>query len=610
MKILSWNVRGLGKLRAVRRLRNKLREINPQIVFLMETKLDSKRMENVRRKCGFVNGIDISATGSRWGLSLGWKSDIQINLRSFSDSYIDVEVINSDISSNWRLTGFYGSPVTSLRHISWDTLRSLGADQSLPWLSIGDYNEILMAEEKKGGMVRSARQMDEFRSAVQDCDLSDLGYTGRWYTWEKGKFAATNVRERLDRGLANPAWWDLYPNFQVSHLSHSISDHCPVLVDTIGCIPQNPTSTSNCFSFDANWVLEEDFEQLVSTSWIGDHSPVPDKLERLALSIKNWCRGLRSRRFRTNKSLKERLEHLSLADPDDDVLEELTEVKLALNLEADKEEIYWEQRAHVNWLQHGDRNTTFFHKWATFRQKKNIVRKLRRDSGSWEDDEAAMANMAKDYFSNLFTSESVESPDSVLELIPRSITSANNACLLAPISKDEFHQAVKQMAPLKASGLDGFPALFYQQYWHIVGEDVSTYCNLVLRRDMALGGVNLTSIVLVPKVDQPVTIDQFRPISLCSVLYKIMAKALANRIRPLLDKCIDPTQSVFVPGRAITDNILIAYELMHSMKIKKHGKAGSFALKLDMAKAYDRVSWGFFWRKLCWRWVLIGSGLT
>ncbi|GMJ10541.1 hypothetical protein like AT1G43760 [Hibiscus trionum] len=349
--------------------------------------------------------------------------------------------------------------------------------------------------------------MEEFRSAIQDCDLSDLGYNGRWYTWEKGKFAATNVRERLDRGLANPAWWDLFPQFRVSHIPHSFSDHCPVLVDTVGCASHNPVPTTNAFSFDANWVLEEDFEQLISTSWLSDQSSVPSKLERLALSIKSWCRGLRARRLRSNKVLRERLADLSLQDPDDDALEELTEVKLALNLEADKEEIFWEQRAHVNWLQHGDRNTTFFHKWATFRQKKNRVRKLRRSDGSWEDDEAAMANMAKEYFSDIFTSEAVENPDSILELIPRSISSTNNACLLAPFTKDDFFLAVKQMAPLKAADLDGFPALFYQRYWHIVGDDVSSFCNLVLCGEMVLGDVNLTSIVLVPKIVQPVTID-------------------------------------------------------------------------------------------------------
>ncbi|GMI86859.1 hypothetical protein HRI_002355200 [Hibiscus trionum] len=87
--------------------------------------------------------------------------------------------------------------------------------------------------------------------------------------------------------------------------------------------------------------------------------------------------------------------------------------------------------------------------------------------------------------------------------------------------------------------------------------------------------------------------DQFRPISLCQVLYKIVAKALANRLRSLLDKCNDETQSAFVPGISISDNVLIAYELMHSMKVRKRGLKGSFALKLDMAKAYDRLNWDF-----------------
>lgn len=107
-------------------------------------------MELVRLKCGFYNGIDIGVVGSKGGLSLGWKGNSLIGLKTYSSYHIDVEVHDNECEVHWRFTGFYGNPDERQKNKSWELMQQLGHDQMLPWLVIGDFNEIINYFEKKG----------------------------------------------------------------------------------------------------------------------------------------------------------------------------------------------------------------------------------------------------------------------------------------------------------------------------------------------------------------------------------------------------------------------------------------------------------------------------
>lgn len=100
-------------------------------------------------------------------------------------------------------------------------------------------------------------------------------------------------------------------------------------------------------------------------------------------------------------------------------------------------------------------------------------------------------------------------------------------------------------------------------------------------------------MVLIPKKENACCPKDLRPNALCNVLYKILAKVLANRLKIILPSLISEHQSAFVPGRSITDNVLVAFEIIHHMNKKKRGNEGEVALKLDISKAYDRVEWTY-----------------
>ena len=149
------------------------------------------------------------------------------------------------------------------------------------------------------------------------------------------------------------------------------------------------------------------------------------------------------------------------------------------------------------------------------------------------------------------------------------------------------------MHPTKASGPDGMSAIIYQKYWDIIGDDVIKIVLNILNFIAPIAELNKTNIALIPKINNPTKISEFRPISLCNVSYKIVSKVLANRLKPLLSTIISKSQSAFVPSILITDNVLVAFEIMHYLKKKKDGKEGYMAIKLDMSKPYDRVEWCF-----------------
>jgi hypothetical protein len=115
----------------------------------------------------------------------------------------------------------------------------------------------------------------------------------------------------------------------------------------------------------------------------------------------------------------------------------------------------------------------------------------------------------------------------------------------------------------------------------------------ILNSEVMPYDLNMTNIVLIPKTKTPACVTEFRPISLCNVLYKVLSKVLANRLKRVLPAIISPTQSASIPGRLILDNILAAYETLHTMHTSMRGKKGFMAVKLDMSKAYDRIEWNF-----------------
>ncbi|KAH1056129.1 hypothetical protein J1N35_034194 [Gossypium stocksii] len=212
-----------------------------------------------------------------------------------------------------------------------------------------------------------------------------------------------------------------------------------------------------------------------------------------------------------------------------------------LNLEANREKLFWKQRVRVNWLRMGDRNTSSFHSFAYSQKRINVVRGLEGESGAWVSGEEEMVGLATSYFKDSLLSKPMRSCDLLFVEVQPCISESLNKDLMAEFKVDEVVGAIKAMAPLKASGKDGFLALFYQNFWHVVREEVAKYCLEVLNGQRDLEKVNRKNIFLIPKVPTLENIGQLKPISLCNVIYKVILKVVVNRFQRALSVCIDET---------------------------------------------------------------------
>ncbi|PON41504.1 Endonuclease/exonuclease/phosphatase [Trema orientale] len=162
----------------------------------------------------------------------------------------------------WRFTGFYGNPKAHLRSFSSDLLRRLKSLNLLPWLYRGDFNKVLILSEKIVGGDRSVTSIVNFRKAIVDCDLNDLGFSGFLVTWNNKQESTSNIQERLDRFIGSSSWQSLFPWAHVEHGEFFQSDHCPIIVHLVSRLGGKAergdfAQSSKSFKFESFWLKED-----------------------------------------------------------------------------------------------------------------------------------------------------------------------------------------------------------------------------------------------------------------------------------------------------------------------------------------------------------------
>lgn len=549
-------------------------------------------MQSVKRSLGCKGCLEVESRGHSGGLALLWDNTFDVKVISYSARHIDA-IIEPNGVAPWRFTGIYGYPQGPDKHKTWNLMRELATHSDLPWLLCGDFNCIVSEEEKLNGVDVPQAVMSGFSDAIQDCSLTDMGWTGSFYTWHR---RGTYIR--LDRGLSSADWLQLFPGAELEVLPTPTSDHNPLLIKLF---PKREfRRKQRPFRFEEMWLLDEQCNGVVEKAWNsvvsnGSFDILLAKIAACAAALTEWNRnhfGIVQKRVRDCekkfKAIRRRIQ-TSEAQEEEKVL--MAEMDSLL----ERENVMWRQKSRQDWLTHGDRNTKFFHSRATERKRRNTIKSLCGPENNEVSDVVGMGALVNGFYSDLFASGIDSSNFSeVTDTITPMITATDNASLLRPFTPTEVKTALFQMSPSKAPGPDGMPPKFFQHFWYLVGNDVTSACLSYLNSDTVWPEkFNDTNVVLIPKVPEPKSLSDLRPISLCNITYKIISKALANRMQKLLSKCVSISQSAFMPGRLISDNILLASEVIHYLRRKEKGAKCFLAAKLDLSKAYDRMEWNY-----------------
>ncbi|KAJ9557115.1 hypothetical protein OSB04_011729 [Centaurea solstitialis] len=601
---LTWNIRGLNTSSKQAEVRDLIKEKGVNICALLETHVKGEVLPNVCSRVfgrwNWVSNQTVSQYGTR--IIVAWdEAAFDIMLLELDSQFMNCEIKVRGSNSAFFATFIYGANQGSVRHLLWSGVRRFRAIiGDKPWVVAGDFNALSFPHDALGGSSRRNSDMADFASFVDDVEIFDMRYTGVHHTWCQKPNQEAGLRRKLDRVMANTTFTSLFANASVVFLPRGISDHSPSLV-TFSC---GVKKRKRGFKFD-NFLIENPrFFQIVNDGW-NTHVDgnfmfrVTSKLKLLKKPLANLRNTYGDLSLRVKKA-KHELDVIQLAcdlDPFNMVLrDDLLATRMAYNQARLDEEVAAMQRAKVKWLKEGDSNTRYFHMAIKEKRHSQQIHSIRDMSGVYVHDEEVPKAFLDHLKSIIGTSDASIDPQIPDGIITHSLSFEEANHMIRPFTDEDVRNAMFSIGNEKAPGPDGFSAKFFKATWNTIGKDVSIAIHNFFYRSHLVGELNHTLLCLLPKSPNASTVSDFRPIACCKVLYKCISKMLVERIKPALDGLVSRTQSAFIPGRRIVDNILMAHELVVGYQLNVGQPRCAF--KIDIRKAYDMVSWDFLFNML------------
>ncbi|GJU94038.1 sugar transport protein 13 [Tanacetum coccineum] len=425
-----------------------------------------------------------------------------------------------------------------------------------PWTIMGDFNASLFLDESTASGSKVDIAMREFRDCVNMIKVFDVQRTGLQFTWNQKPKGGDGLLKKLDRVMANSEFQDHFVGAHAIFKPYRVSDHSPAVL----CIPMLSRTCPKPFKFFNILTSHDNFSDVVKDVWdqhiCGFHMfCVVKKLKCLKKPLRKllYEKGnLHANVVRIRADLDSIQASLDV-DPFNATLRE-AEAKCVVEF---NQAVLLEERL--------------------LKQKaKGVVFQ-----------NSSVPDAFVSHYEAFLGCTGETGPFNSVDLFKSRLNEHDALYMVREVSFQEVKDALFSMGDDKSPGPDGFTAAFFKETWSVTGNDVYNAVCEFFRNGTLLKEVNHTIIALLPKVKSPSRINDYRPISCCNVLFKCLSKIIANRIKQCLKHIVSPNQSAFVPGRSITDNILLTQELMHNYHLDRGSPRCAF--KVDIQKAYDTV---------------------
>ncbi|XP_062113962.1 uncharacterized protein LOC133824968 [Humulus lupulus] len=482
---------------------------------------------------------------------VAWQpSSFDLDIRFCSDQMIHGIGLSKQCKARFSITIVYGFNEDRKRKKLWEDLKEVLAQVQGPWLLIGDFNDILVSNERVGR--RSTKgPTQEFRECVDYCKLEDLKFSGAFFTWNNKQMSEFRVCSKIDRALVNSTWADSFPLSEAVFLPQGIFDHSPILVS----LHQDVVCGKKPFRYFSMWKGADNFDAKVAQSW--NEGAVGTEMFKLTMKLKRLKQVLKS----INKEGFSDLQQQAL-EAKNTLLELQGRINidplnshLLLEEQSAREKfiklfkaysLFLAQKAKITWAKNGDDNTAIFHASLRARRIHNRVSSIEDAQGIWCDTPDSVQHAFLHFFQQLLGSQMhqrISVIQSIIDLGPK-IIDRHISILQADYSAEEVKDTIFAIPGLKSPGPDGFGRSFYQDNWNLVGAEVEKAVLSFLNTGRILKEINATTITIIPKSSCPRNVSDFRPISCCNVIYKAASKMICSRLRKILPDLIAENQGV------------------------------------------------------------------